>query len=184
MLVQQSGDVVFSDSRLVLRLWAADVEVTDGQTAPLWIGSVAEERLYHPLGLVTLVSTRSDVDAPRKALAEALDARRLVSRAKGVDGLGLGRAGAIGSPRRHAEMISEKSQITRSIDPYHVSVQSASCRPRQRDVRENDSLNDVLRNDVSISGAFRAMRRLRGGLRHIICLGSATVYLSHAPNPP
>ncbi len=83
-LVRQSSDVVFLDSRLVLRLWAADVEVTNGQTAPLWIGSVAEERVYHPLGLVTLVSTQSDVDAPRKALAEALDAGRLVSRAKGV----------------------------------------------------------------------------------------------------
>lgn len=83
-LVRQSGDVAFPDSRLVLRLWAADLEVTNGQTVPLWIGSVVEERLYHPLGLVTLISTQPDVDAPRKALAEALDGGRLVSRAKGV----------------------------------------------------------------------------------------------------
>ena len=83
-LVRQSGEVALPNSRLVLRLWAADLEVTNGQTAPLWIGSVVEERLYHPLGFVTLVSTQPDVDAPRKALAEALDGGRLVSPTKGV----------------------------------------------------------------------------------------------------
>jgi undecaprenyl-diphosphatase len=68
----------------VLRLWAGDLELTNGQTVPLWIGSVVEERPYHPLGLVTLVSAQSNVDAPRKALAGALPGGRLVSRAKAV----------------------------------------------------------------------------------------------------
>lgn len=85
-LVRQSGDVALPASRLVLRLWAADIEVTNGQTDPLWIGSVVEERLHHPLGLVTLVSTQPDINAPRKALAEALDGGRIVSRAGGTAG--------------------------------------------------------------------------------------------------
>ncbi|CAN7565558.1 phosphatase PAP2 family protein [Mesorhizobium sp. LjRoot246] len=83
-LVRQSGGVVSSDSRLVLRLWAADVEVTNGQTAPLWIGSVVEERLDHPLSLVTLALTQPDMNAPRSALAAALDGAHLVSRAGGI----------------------------------------------------------------------------------------------------
>ncbi|QND64695.1 phosphatase PAP2 family protein [Mesorhizobium loti] len=85
-LVEQSGDVAFPDTRLVLRLWAADLELTNGQTAPLWIGSVVEERLYHPLSLVTLVSTQPDVNTPRNALAEVLNGGRLVSRTSGIAG--------------------------------------------------------------------------------------------------
>ncbi len=79
-LVRPHGDITHADSRLVLRLWAIDLELTNGQAAPLWIGSVVEEHFYHPLALVTLISTQPDMIAPRSALAAALDGGRLVSR--------------------------------------------------------------------------------------------------------
>lgn len=68
-------------SRLVLRLWAVDLELTNGQTAPLWIGSVVEERLYRPFSLVSVASTQTDVNAPRQVLAGSLGGGRLVLRA-------------------------------------------------------------------------------------------------------
>ncbi len=83
-LVQQHGDAVPRRSRLVLRLWAVDLELTNGQRSPLWIGSVVEERLDHPLSLFTLTSTQPDMNAPRSALAATLDGGRLVSRASGI----------------------------------------------------------------------------------------------------
>ncbi len=76
------------DGRLVLRLWAVDLELTNGQTSPLWIGSVVEERLYHPLSLVTLVSTQPDINAPREILAASLDGGRLVTRTGRIEGAG------------------------------------------------------------------------------------------------
>jgi undecaprenyl-diphosphatase len=83
-LVQQHGDAVPGRSRLVLRLWAVDLELTNGQRSPLWIGSVVEERLDHPLSLFTLTSRQPDMNAPRSALAATLDGGRLVSRASGI----------------------------------------------------------------------------------------------------
>jgi undecaprenyl-diphosphatase len=82
-LIQQHGTVP-ARSRLVLRLWAVDLELTNGQRSPLWIGSVVEERLDHPLSLFTLTSTQPDMNAPRSALAATLDGGRLVSRASGI----------------------------------------------------------------------------------------------------
>ena len=74
------------DFRLVLRLWAVDLELTNGKAAPLWIGSVVEERLYHPLSLFTLASTQAEVSTPRNALFAALEGGRLVYRAMGDTG--------------------------------------------------------------------------------------------------
>jgi undecaprenyl-diphosphatase len=71
-------------SRLVLRLWVVDFELTNGRTMPLWIGSVVEERFYHPLSLVTLTSTQPDANAPRRMLAAVLDGGRLLSRTEGT----------------------------------------------------------------------------------------------------
>ncbi|WP_256667449.1 bifunctional DedA family/phosphatase PAP2 family protein [Pseudomonas sp. ANT_J28] len=79
-LVRPRGAGATADSRLVLRLWVVDFELTNGRTAPLWIGSVVEERFSHPLSLVTLTSTQPDVNAPRSTLAAALDGGRLRSR--------------------------------------------------------------------------------------------------------
>jgi undecaprenyl-diphosphatase len=67
-------------SRLVLRLWAVDLELTNGQASPLWIGSVVEERFTHPFSMVTLAWTQQGVDIPRQALASVGGQQRLVSR--------------------------------------------------------------------------------------------------------
>lgn len=73
---QQSG------SRLVLRLWATVVDVTDDRTSAklLWIGAVVEERLHHPLSLVTLSAATSDANAPREILAKSIGGGRVVRR--------------------------------------------------------------------------------------------------------
>jgi membrane-associated phospholipid phosphatase len=79
-LVRSNSDGAPVGSRLVLRLWVVDVDLADGRTAPLWIGSVVEEHLYHPFSLVTLASTRLNVNAPRQVLAGSLGQGRLASR--------------------------------------------------------------------------------------------------------
>ncbi|HAO42898.1 MAG TPA: PA-phosphatase [Afipia sp.] len=82
-LVRPYGATAPAGSRLVLRLWAVDMELTNGQVSPLWVGSVVVERADHPLSLFTLTWTQPDMNAPRSALAAALDGGRLVSRASG-----------------------------------------------------------------------------------------------------
>lgn len=83
-LVRPHSDGAPAGSRLVLRLWVVDFELTNGRTSPLWMGSVVEERFSHPLSLVTLTSTQPDVNAPRSTLAAALDGGRLRSRLEGT----------------------------------------------------------------------------------------------------
>jgi undecaprenyl-diphosphatase len=78
--VRSADSTTAASSRLVLRLWATDLRVTNGQTVPLWIGSVIAERIYRPLSLITLVSTQPDFNAPRQALAQSLEGGSLVSR--------------------------------------------------------------------------------------------------------
>jgi membrane protein DedA with SNARE-associated domain/membrane-associated phospholipid phosphatase len=67
-------------SRLVLRLWPADLELTGARPLPVWVGSVVEERLSRHLSLFTLSSTDADANAPRDALAERFPDGRLVMR--------------------------------------------------------------------------------------------------------
>ncbi|MHC8322457.1 bifunctional DedA family/phosphatase PAP2 family protein [Pseudomonas sp. GB2N2] len=83
-LVRPYSDGAPAGSRLVLRLWVVDFQLTNGRTTPLWMGSIVEERFYHPLSLVTLTSTQPDVNAPRSTLAASLDSGRLLSRTEGV----------------------------------------------------------------------------------------------------
>lgn len=83
-LIRTYNDDGSAGSRLVLRLWIVDIELTNGRTMPLWIGSVVEERFYHPLALVTLTSTQPDANTPRRMLAAVLDDGRLVSRTEGM----------------------------------------------------------------------------------------------------
>ncbi|TPG78571.1 phosphatase PAP2 family protein [Pseudomonas arsenicoxydans] len=78
-----SGGALTS-SRLVLRVWDVDFELTNERTSSLWMGSVVEERFYHPLSLVTLTSTQPDMNAPRSTLAAALGGGRLVPRPLGA----------------------------------------------------------------------------------------------------
>jgi membrane protein DedA with SNARE-associated domain/membrane-associated phospholipid phosphatase len=69
-----------ADSRLVLRLWTADLRLTNGHPQPVWVGSVVRERLYHPLSLVTISLAQTDVNEPRQALASAIASGRLAVR--------------------------------------------------------------------------------------------------------
>jgi undecaprenyl-diphosphatase len=71
-------------SRLVLRLWAVNLELTNGKTSPLWIGSVVDERFSHPFSLFTLTSAQPDINAPRQVLAGTLDRARFVLRSRGM----------------------------------------------------------------------------------------------------
>ncbi|TPG78072.1 phosphatase PAP2 family protein [Pseudomonas caspiana] len=83
-LVRPNSDGALTRSRLVLRVWVVDFELTNGRTSPLWMGSVVEERLYHPLSLVTLTSTQPGVNAPRSILAAAFDDGQLQPRTPGT----------------------------------------------------------------------------------------------------
>lgn len=80
VLVRPEGATASAGSRLVLRLWAADIKLANGRMMPLWVGSVVEERLSRLFSLVTLSSTEVDVNGPRQTLAGALQGSRLVSR--------------------------------------------------------------------------------------------------------
>lgn len=77
LVMVQDGE---AGERLVLRVWAADIVLTNGRTSPLWIGSVVEERLEYPFSMITLTWTQQGADAPRNAIATAFNEPRLVSR--------------------------------------------------------------------------------------------------------
>lgn len=106
-LVRPYGAATPAGARLVLRVWAVDLEIINGQRFALWIGSVVEERLDHPLSLFTLVSTQSDMNTPRNALAAAFDGGRLVSRASEI---------AEAAWDRHVLLAHEDS--TRGMSPF------------------------------------------------------------------
>lgn len=76
-LVRPADSGARNGMRLVLRLWAADLELTNGTPMPLWIGSVVEERLSHPLSLFTLAWAQPDANSPRTTLAADLDDGRI-----------------------------------------------------------------------------------------------------------
>lgn len=84
MLVRPNSAGAITGSRLVLRVWGTNFELTNGRTSPLWIGSVLEERSYHPLSLVTLTSTQTDVNTPRDTLVAAFNDGRLLPRTEGT----------------------------------------------------------------------------------------------------
>lgn len=83
-LIRPNSGGALTSSRLVLRVWVVDFELTNGRTSALWMGSVVEERFYHPLSLVTLTSTQPGVNAPRSTLAAAFDNGRLLPRTEGT----------------------------------------------------------------------------------------------------
>ncbi len=67
-------------SRLVLRLWDAGLELTDGNLMPVWIGSVVKERVLRPLSLVSVISSQADANTPRNSLAQMLRSGRIATR--------------------------------------------------------------------------------------------------------
>ncbi len=91
-----------ADARLVLRLWPADFDLRVASApVPLWVGSVVEERVSHPLSLFSLVRRQTDANAPLRVLAGAFDSRNSVLRRRsppepGWDGLVL-----LAEPGRH-----------------------------------------------------------------------------------
>lgn len=66
--------------RVVLRLWPLREVIDTGmppQARPLWVGSVATERLAHPLGMVTRAATTADFRTPVRVLEKDVASRRL-----------------------------------------------------------------------------------------------------------
>lgn len=61
------------DTRLVLRLWEADVALIDATaaTTPLFVGSIVEERVVRLLALLPWLVVSENVDGPRDAFAAA-----------------------------------------------------------------------------------------------------------------
>ncbi|PWI49830.1 PA-phosphatase, partial [Rhizobium phaseoli] len=75
-----ANDKMPEGSRFVLRLWASDLEMSDGSSSKVWIGSVVEEHFDRPISLITISKTRSDANAPRDLLSRASQLERLVAR--------------------------------------------------------------------------------------------------------
>jgi len=67
-------------SRLVLRIWPAEVDLRNAHSTPLWIGSVVEEQLQRHLSFFTLAHVKADANSGRDQLADAVKSGRLVSR--------------------------------------------------------------------------------------------------------
>jgi hypothetical protein len=79
-LVHPSDEVGGTSSRLVLRMWATDIDLRNGHQTELWIGSVVEEELNSRFSLFSVTQAQPDANAPRDLLAASLDTGRLVTR--------------------------------------------------------------------------------------------------------
>ena len=81
-----------SNSRFVLRMWPVDLELINGSHAPVWVGSVVEERIDRPFSLITIARTQSDVNKPtgrnsrRRSHPGAWRIRTVAAAADGWDG--------------------------------------------------------------------------------------------------
>jgi undecaprenyl-diphosphatase len=69
------------DQRLVLRLWPTEKMLQVPRT-PIWVGTVAEERISRPLAWFNLPQDGQDFNAPRQVLLESISGlqARLVDR--------------------------------------------------------------------------------------------------------
>ncbi len=73
-------DAPANESRFVLRMWAVDLELTNGSCpTPVWVGSVLQEHFDRPLSLFTLAWTQFDMNKPRDAVADAIQFKRLAT---------------------------------------------------------------------------------------------------------
>lgn len=80
--------VLDDDRRLVLRLWPTPYRIEgDGVRGALWNGMVTIERLKHPAGLITLVSTDSDFSAATGRLAQSVDGQQITMKVRSANGL-------------------------------------------------------------------------------------------------
>jgi undecaprenyl-diphosphatase len=71
-------DSFSEDARLVLRMWAVDLELINGRRSSVWVGSVLEERFDRLLSLFTLARTLRDVNTARDAISGAIQSGRIV----------------------------------------------------------------------------------------------------------
>ncbi|MGO8868932.1 MAG: VTT domain-containing protein [Alphaproteobacteria bacterium] len=73
--------------RLILRIWRSPVEidVADGRSYRLWLGSAVEQRLYRVGSFLTFGRAERDENAPGARLEAELQPVRLVQRGVGVD---------------------------------------------------------------------------------------------------
>ncbi|MGB3538323.1 MAG: LssY C-terminal domain-containing protein, partial [Mesorhizobium sp.] len=78
-LVLQNGAAP-NNTRFVLRLWDADLNLMGEKLAPVWIGSVVQEQIERPLSLYSAVSTQADANTPRDILAQMLGSGRIAVR--------------------------------------------------------------------------------------------------------
>lgn len=77
-------------ARVVLRLWPLRELIDTGtpsQPRPLWVGSVATERLRHPLGMVTLAETTADFVTPVRILEQDVVSERAAIQRRSRNGL-------------------------------------------------------------------------------------------------
>ncbi len=79
-MIEPSVNQNHSDTRRILRLWPADIDIVGQKTVPLWLGSIIEERLYHPASLFTLVWTPERGGSPVDSLLETLSSPQSVTR--------------------------------------------------------------------------------------------------------
>jgi undecaprenyl-diphosphatase len=80
LILIHQNDSAPDGSRFVLRVWPADLELTDGSSSAVWIGSVVEERLIRHLSFFTWASSQSDMNTARDMIAQALPPGRLAQR--------------------------------------------------------------------------------------------------------
>ncbi len=80
LVLARYPDAADADTRFVLRLWPADIELTGDRNVPLWIGSVVRERACSPLPFFTRTVTEPNFDVPLRILLGDLEGGRLVLR--------------------------------------------------------------------------------------------------------
>jgi LssY C-terminus len=74
-----SGDGRAS-TRFTLRMWATDIDLQNGHSTELWIGSIVVEDLVNWLSLITLPQDQPNANTPRDLLAASIEAARLTIR--------------------------------------------------------------------------------------------------------
>mgnify|MGYP000559792836 CR=1 FL=1 len=79
-MIEQGNNPESTDTRRILRLWPADIDIVGQSTVPLWFGSIIEEKLYRPLSLFTLVWTPQHDGSSVNTLGNTLINPHLVTR--------------------------------------------------------------------------------------------------------
>ncbi len=87
ILIRTEPNANAPPERLILRIWRSPVEidVADGRSYRLWLGSAVEQRLYRVGSFLTFGRAERDENAPGARLEAELQPVRLVQRGVGVD---------------------------------------------------------------------------------------------------